>query len=48
MRIENNQNVLAQQFRHAVGIYDDIFVAVVGIIDYRFDRRLSYATVAQT
>jgi IS5 family transposase len=38
--------VLAHQFRHAVGLYDDAFRAVVGIVNDRIDRRLSLATAA--
>lgn len=38
--------VLAQQFRHAVTRYDDAFLAVVGIINDRFDHRMRQVLVA--
>lgn len=38
--------ILAQQFRHALGIYDDVFLAVVGLVNHRLDRRLCRKAVA--
>lgn len=38
--------ILAQQFRHALGLYDEVFLAVVGLINDRFDRRMSQVSVA--
>lgn len=38
--------VLAYQFRHAVGLYDDAFRAVVAIVNPRIKRRVALASVA--
>ncbi len=33
--------ILADQFRHSVEMYDDVFRAVVGVVNSRIDRRLA-------
>lgn len=38
--------VLAHQFRHSVGLYDDAFRAVVAVVNPRIKRRVALATVA--
>jgi len=38
--------ILAQRFRHPLEIYDDVFIAVVGIINDRFDHRLNQVAAA--
>ena len=39
--------VLADRFRHSVDIYDDVFGAVVAIVNPRISRRVAVASVAQ-
>ncbi len=38
--------VLMYLFRHAVEVYDDAFLAVVGIVNDRIDHRLSLVNAA--
>jgi hypothetical protein len=38
--------VLADRFRHSVDIYDDVFRAVVAIVNPRISRRVAAASVA--